>query len=83
MTEAEVVPTTLYNIVKSLTKEPEDFHKVKDDISKGIEDLTEARLILASNNTFRINTDLEQRMLDEMNSFAVQGFVKKKKIVTV
>jgi len=32
--------------------------------------------------TYRITSDIEQRLLDEMNGYTVQGFVKKKQLVT-
>lgn len=80
--EAEVVPTTLPNIVKAYIGEPEDFYKVKDDIEKALGILIEARLVLYGNNKYRITSDLEQRMLEEMRGFSVQGFMKKKLLVS-
>lgn len=80
--EAEVVPTTFPNIVKAFIKDPEDFHKVRAAITKALNDLIEAKVLLSTNNTYRITSDIEQRLLDEMNSFTVQGFVKKKQVVT-
>ncbi len=82
LSEAEVAPTTLPNIVKSFTSDPEQFHKVQDDISKALDKLTEAKVLLDTNKTYRITSDIEQRLLDEMNGFTVQGFVKKKQVVT-
>ncbi len=82
LSEAEVAPTTLPNIVKSFTSDPEQFHKVQDEISKALDKLTEAKVLLDTNKTYRITSDIEQRLLDEMNGFTVQGFVKKKQVVT-
>lgn len=81
LTEAEVVPTTVSNIIKSYIEDPEDFHKVYDEIVKALADLVEAKILLSTNNTYRITSDIEQRLLDEMNGFAVQSFVKKKQVV--
>lgn len=83
LSEAEVVPTTLPNIVKAYIKDPEDFYKVQPAISKALDDLTEAKVLLDTNKTYRITSDIEQRLLDEMNGFTVQGFVKKKQVVSV
>ncbi len=66
LSQAEVVPVTLPNIIRSYIKEPEDYHKVKDHIAKALDLLVEARIILPANNTYRITSDIEQRMLDEM-----------------
>jgi hypothetical protein len=82
LSEAEVVPTTLPNIIKSFIKDAEDFHKVQPDIVKALEDLVEAKVLLVTNNTYRITSDIEQRLLDEMNGFTVQTFVKKKQVVS-
>lgn len=81
LSEAEVVPTTLPNIVKSFISDPEKFYKVHDTIAKALDRLTEAKVLLDSNKTYRITSDIEERLLDEMNSFTVQGFVKKKQVV--
>jgi hypothetical protein len=82
LTEAEVTPSTLPNIVKSFISDPDEQVKVQDDITKALELLTEAKVLLDTNKTYRITSDIEQRLLDEMNGFTVQGFVKKKQLVT-
>jgi hypothetical protein len=81
LTEAEVTPSTLPNIIKSFISDPDDQFKVQDDITKALEILTEAKVLLDTNKTYRITSDIEQRLLDEMNGFTVQGFVKKKQLV--
>jgi len=81
LNEAEVVPTTTSNIIKSYIYDPEDFFKVRDDIVKALDYLVEAKVLLLANNVYSITTDIEQRLLDEMNEFAVQAFVKKKQMV--
>lgn len=82
LTEAEVTPSTLPNIIKSFISDPDDQYKVQDDITKALELLTEAKVLLDTNKTYRITSDIEQRLLDEMNGFQVQGFVKKKQLIT-
>lgn len=79
--EAEVVPSTLPNIVKSFINESASFHAVQTDVSKALDILTEAKILLDTNKTYRITSDIEQRLLDEMNGFTVQGFLKKKQAV--
>ena len=82
LTEAEVTPSSLPNITKSFISDPDEQFKVQDDIIKALDLLTEAKVLLDSNKTYRITSDIEQRLLDEMNGFTVQGFVKKKQLVT-
>jgi len=77
LSEAEVTPANLDNIVKAYIKKPEDFHRLKDDIEKALNRLTEAKILIHANAAYRITSDIEQRLLDEMNNYQVQGFVKK------
>lgn len=77
LNESEVVQTSASNIIKSFINNPEDFYKVQPEIDKSLELLVEAKVLLVSNGTYRITSDIEQRLLDEMNQFAVQTFVKK------
>ena len=83
LSEAEVTPATLPNIVKSFISDPETYHKVQDEITKALELLVDAKILLDTNKTYRITSDVEQRLLDEMNGFTVQGFVKKKQLISV
>ncbi|MCE1168906.1 MAG: BREX system P-loop protein BrxC [Sphingobacteriia bacterium] len=82
LTEAEITPSSLPNITKSFISDPDEQFKVQDDIIKALDLLTEAKVLLDTNKTYRITSDIEQRLLDEMNGFTVQGFVKKKQLVT-
>ena len=81
LTEAEVTPTSVPNIVKSYIANPDDHHAIQSDVLKALELLTEAKVLLDTNKTYRITSDIEQRLLDEMNGYTVQGFVKKKQLV--
>ena len=81
LTEAEVVPATVNNITKSYINKPEDYNKNERPISTALNSLVEAKVLLFSNNSYRITTDIEQRLLDEMNGYTVQGFIKKKQVV--
>jgi len=81
LSEAEVTPANIDNIIKSYISEPDQYHKVKTDIEKALDELLEAKILLKSNGTYRITSDIEQRLLDEMNGYTVQGFVKKRKFV--
>lgn len=81
LTEAEVAPTSLSNIVKSYIKAPEDFHTSQAIITKALDALVEHKILLLSNGTYRITSDIEQRLLDEMNQYPVQIFKKKQQVI--
>lgn len=80
LSESEVVPTTVQNIIKSFTADPEESVKLKDQIIKALEILTEAKILLETNKTYRITSDIEQRLLDEMMGYTVHAYMKKKKL---
>jgi hypothetical protein len=82
LTEAEVAPATLSNIVKSHIKSPDDYHTIQSTIAKALELLVEQKVLLLTNGTYRITSDIEQRLLDEMNQFQVQPFRKKQLIIS-
>lgn len=82
LTEAEVAPPSLSNIVKAYIKAPEDFHTSQVIISKALEALVEHKILLLSNGTYRITSDIEQRLLDEMNQYPVQIFKKKQQVIS-
>lgn len=79
--QAEVTPPNLHNIVKCYISDPDEQFKVQDDIVKALDLLTEAKVLLDTNKTYRITSDIEQRLLDEMNGFTVQGYKKKQELV--
>lgn len=82
LTEAEVTPSSLPNIIKTFISNPDEQFKVQNVIIRALDLLTEAKVLLDTNKTYRITSDIEQRLLDEMNGFTVQGFVKKRQLVT-
>lgn len=81
LTEAEITPTSITNIVKSYIKSPEEFHTIQPLISKALETLVEHKILLLSNGTYRITSDIEQRLLDEMNQYPVPVFKKKQQVI--
>jgi len=82
LSEAEVAPPTLNNIVKSFIKTPDDFHTSQGVISKALNILEENKILLLTNGAYRITSDIEQRLLDEMKQFPVPPSKKKQQIIT-
>jgi hypothetical protein len=81
LTEAEVTPSTLPNITKSFISDPDEQFKVQDELTKALEVLTEAKVLLDTNKTYRITSDIEQRLLDEMNGYTVQPSTRKQELM--
>ena len=79
--ESEVVPPTFNNILKSLSKEPEEARKIQKELEQALELLVNSKILLLTDGKYRITSDLEQRLLDEMNQYAVQIFKKKAQLI--
>lgn len=79
--EAEITPTTLGNIVRSYIKVPEDYHSTQTLVSKALDTLVDHKILLLTDGKYRITSDDEQRLLDEMSSFSVQTFKKKQSVI--
>lgn len=75
--DADSAPTTVGNIIKAYISQPDQYFQLEKDIKKALDDLVEARILILNDNQYRITSDIEQRLLDEMNEFAVQSFVRK------
>lgn len=75
--DADSAPTTISNILKALISNPDDYYKIEKDIKRALDSLVEARILIVNDNQYRITSDIEQRLLDEMNEFSVQSYVRK------
>lgn len=82
LAESEVVTATVENITKSYISDLNEYYQIKPKIEKALELLEKAKVVLQTNNTFKITSDLETKLLDEMNNFDVELFTKKRFLIT-
>lgn len=75
--DADSAPTTVGNIIKAYINQPDQYFQLENEIKKALEHLVEARILILNDNQYRITSDIEQRLLDEMNEFNVQSFIRK------
>lgn len=75
--DADSAPTTVGNIIKAFISQPDQYFQIEKDIKKALDGLVEARILILNDNQYRITSDIEQRLLDEMNEFTVQSFIRK------
>ena len=75
--DADSAPTTISNILKAFISDPDDYYKIEKDVKSALDSLVEARILILNDNQYRITSDIEQRLLDEMNEFSVQSYVRK------
>ena len=80
--EAERVMPTVENITKMYIDEMSTYYDVKPDIEKGLGLLVDAKILLLSNNNYKITSDLERKLLEEMKDISIDLYVKKRELVS-
>lgn len=79
--DSQVVAPTVENITKSYISDITTYYTVKPAIEEALQLLIEAKVLLLSNNNYKITSDLEGKMLEEMNDFEVELFSKKRELI--
>ncbi len=82
LSESELVSTTVENITKVYISNVDDYFTVKPQIEEALNKLTSTKVLLESNNNFKITSDLETKLLDEMNAITVEHFIRKRELIT-
>lgn len=83
LTQAEVILTTAENIAKSYVSSPDDYYDVKAEICKALDILVENHILIYTGNQYRITSEIEQRIINDLNSFTVPGYRIKSEAVKV
>jgi hypothetical protein len=81
LADSEVVSPTLENITKSYISDITTYYDVKPVIEEALALLLEAKVLLLSNNNYKITSDLEGKLLEEMKDFDVELFSKKRSLI--
>lgn len=81
LADSEVVSPTVENITKSYISYITDYYKTKPKIEEALSLLVEAKVLLLSNNNYKITSDLEGKLLEEMKDFDVEFFNKKRSLI--
>jgi len=79
--EAEIVPASAENISKLYLKDLDTYYKIKPEIEEALKALCEANLLLEKNNLFKITSDLEQKLIEEMNQVTVEFHYKRRELI--
>lgn len=81
ISESEFVSPTVENITKAYISDIEKYYDVKPDVDKALTLLVESKILLLSNNNYKITSNLEGKLLEEMKDFDVELFIKKRELV--
>lgn len=81
LSDSEVVSPTVENITKSYISDINTYYDVKPNIEAALNLLVEAKVLLPTNNNYKITSDLEGKLLDEMKDIEVELFTKKRFLI--
>ena len=81
LAEAELVLPTSENITKTYLSDIQNYYEIKPEIDKALNILVDAKILLVTNNIYKITSDLETKLLDEMNEFTVELYIKKRNLI--
>ena len=79
--ESELITPSIESITKSYITDLNSYYDYKPIIEKALNLLVEAKILLLSNNNYKITSNLEGKLLEEMKDFDVPLFVKKRELV--
>ncbi len=80
--EAELIASpTVENITKTYIADIATYYDAKPLVEKALTLLVESKILLFSNNNYKITSNLEGKLLEEMKDFEVELFVKKRELV--
>ena len=82
LSDSELVPPTVENITKTYIKDLQTYYSDKPIVEGALTLLVEAKILLLSNNNYKITSDLESKMLEEMKDFDVELYIKKRELTT-
>lgn len=82
LNESELVSATVENITKTYISDLKSYYETKPMVEEALSLLVEAKILLLSNNNYKITSDLESKMLEEMKDFDVELYIKKRELVT-
>ena len=82
LSDSELVSPTVENITKSYISDITTYYEIKPQIEKSLNLLVEEKVLLLSNNNYKITSDLEGKLLDEMKDLDVELYTKKRELIT-
>ena len=81
LNESQFVPATPDNITRAYLADPKEYYDIKPQIEKALDALCEATLLLEKNEVYKIASDLEQKLLDEMQKVSVELHYRKRELI--
>ena len=79
--ESELISASIENITKTYITDIDSYYDFKPDIENALSILVDAKILLLSNNNYKITSNLEGKLIEEMRDFDVELFIKKRELV--
>ncbi|WP_223643511.1 BREX system P-loop protein BrxC [Planococcus sp. 4-30] len=83
LADSEIISPTVENITKSYISDITSYYAVKPFVKEALDLLLEAKVLLLSTNNYKITSDLEGKLLEEMNDFDVELYTKKRSLINL
>lgn len=80
--KSELTDTTIENITKAYLKDADRYYEVKPQIEEALKHLESTKILLSKNHNYKITSNIESKLLEEMNNFTIEVFNKKRHFVT-
>ena len=75
---ADLAIATVENITKGYMRDLKSYYELKPKVEEALTILLEAKVLIHANNNYKITSDLESKLLDEMNNFTIEYYLKKR-----
>ncbi len=75
---ADIAIATVENITKGYMRDLKSYYELKPLIEEALGILVESKVLIFTNNNYKITSDLEAKLLEEMNNFTAELYLKKR-----
>ena len=80
LSESKTAPATVENITKTYLYDLSKYYDVKPLIETALNLFEECKFVIKTNNDYKITSDEETKILDDMENFPVEHHIKKRKL---
>ncbi|OQY41116.1 MAG: hypothetical protein B6229_00020 [Spirochaetaceae bacterium 4572_7] len=79
--DSDVVAPTVENITKSYISDIKTYYEIKPLIEEALQLLISSKVLLLSNNNYKITSDIEAKLIDDMNLLDVDYHSRKRSLI--
>ena len=81
LSESKTANATVENITKVYLTDITKYYDLKPNIEKALDLLEENKILIRTNNDYKITSDEESKILEDMESFPVEHHIKKRSLI--